>query len=71
MDEIEDESVLDTGMTGSAQAVDHYEITRYGTLIAWAKQLGHGNAVSKSLKARPTGRSVRVPVISLPEPLIV
>jgi ferritin-like metal-binding protein YciE len=45
MNEIEDDSVLDAGMIGSAQAVEHYEITRYGTLIAWAKQLGHGNAV--------------------------
>ena len=45
MSEIEDDSVLDAGMIGSAQAVEHYEITRYGTLIAWAKQLGHGNAV--------------------------
>jgi ferritin-like metal-binding protein YciE len=44
MEEIEDEHVLDAGMIGSAQAVEHYEITRYGTLIAWAKQLGHGSA---------------------------
>ena len=45
MDEIEDEAVLDAGMISSAQAVEHYEITRYGTLIAWAKQLGHDDAV--------------------------
>jgi ferritin-like metal-binding protein YciE len=32
--------VLDSALTASAQAVEHYEITRYGTLIAWAKQLG-------------------------------
>jgi ferritin-like metal-binding protein YciE len=30
---------------GAAQAVEHYEIARYGTLIAWAEQLGHGAAV--------------------------
>ena len=46
MEEIEDEHVLDAGMIGSAQAVEHYEITRYGTLIAWAKQLGHANVVN-------------------------
>ena len=45
MDEIEDAEVLDAGMIGSAQAVEHYEITRYGTLIAWARQLGHDDAI--------------------------
>jgi ferritin-like metal-binding protein YciE len=32
-------------MIGSAQAVEHYEITRYGTLIAWAKQLRRNEAI--------------------------
>jgi len=45
MDDIEDPEVLDAGMIGSAQAVEHYEITRYGTLIAWAKQLGKDEAI--------------------------
>lgn len=31
---------LDAGLIASAQAVEHYEITRYGTLLAWANQLG-------------------------------
>jgi len=31
---------LDAGVISAAQAVEHYEITRYGTLLAWAKQLG-------------------------------
>ena len=31
---------LDAGLIASAQAVEHYEIARYGTLLAWAKQLG-------------------------------
>jgi ferritin-like metal-binding protein YciE len=39
-DEVEDKLVLDAALIASAQAVEHYEITRYGTLIAWAKQLG-------------------------------
>jgi ferritin-like metal-binding protein YciE len=38
--EVEDKLVLDAALIASAQAVEHYEITRYGTLIAWAKQLG-------------------------------
>lgn len=46
MDDIEDAQVRDAGMIGSAQAVEHYEITRYGTLIAWAKQIGQKDAVS-------------------------
>ena len=36
---------LDAGLVGAAQAVEHYEIARYGTLIAWAEQLGHDDAV--------------------------
>lgn len=38
--EIADKAVLDAALIASAQAVEHYEITRYGTLIAWSKQLG-------------------------------
>ena len=35
---------LDAGLIAAAQAVEHYEITRYGTLLAWAKQLGFSDA---------------------------
>jgi ferritin-like metal-binding protein YciE len=38
--EVEDKSVLDAALIAAAQAVEHYEMTRYGTLIAWANQLG-------------------------------
>jgi ferritin-like metal-binding protein YciE len=44
--EVEDKKVLDAAIIGSAQAVEHYEISRYGTLIAWAEELGHDNVVS-------------------------
>jgi ferritin-like metal-binding protein YciE len=44
LEEIEDEQVLDAGMISSAQAVEHYEICRYGTLIEWARDLGHNDA---------------------------
>ncbi|MCQ4630531.1 YciE/YciF ferroxidase family protein [Shinella lacus] len=37
-------AALDAGLISSAQAVEHYEITRYGTLKAWAEQLGHRDA---------------------------
>ena len=39
--EVEDKQVLDAAVIGSAQAIEHYEISRYGTLIAWAEELGH------------------------------
>jgi ferritin-like metal-binding protein YciE len=39
--DISDKSVLDAALIACAQAVEHYEITRYGTLIAWAEELGH------------------------------
>ena len=42
--EIADKNVLDAALIASAQAVEHYEITRYGTLIAWANQLGYVQA---------------------------
>jgi ferritin-like metal-binding protein YciE len=44
--EVDDKKVLDAAIIGSAQAVEHYEIARYGTLIAWADELGHLNVVS-------------------------
>jgi ferritin-like metal-binding protein YciE len=39
--EVENPRLLDAALIFSAQAVEHYEITRYGSLIAWAKLLGH------------------------------
>src|SRR5215813_1813134 len=41
--EVEDKDVLDAAIIAAGQAVEHYEITRYGSLIAWAKRLGHNN----------------------------
>jgi ferritin-like metal-binding protein YciE len=38
--EADDEDVLDAGILAAAQAAEHYEIARYGTLCAWANQLG-------------------------------
>jgi len=38
--EVDDKNVLDAALIAAAQAVEHYEITRYGSLIAWAVQLG-------------------------------
>ena len=44
--EIADKSVLDAALIASAQAVEHYEMTRYGTLVAWAKQFGRTDAAN-------------------------
>jgi ferritin-like metal-binding protein YciE len=43
--EVADKEVLDAAIVGSAQAVEHYEIARYGTLIAWAESVGHDDIV--------------------------
>jgi ferritin-like metal-binding protein YciE len=45
MKEYKGSPALDAGLLASAQAVEHYEITRYGTLIAWAEELGLEDAV--------------------------
>ena len=45
MTDAEDADTRDAGMIAAAQAVEHYEITRYGTLIAWATQLGKTDVV--------------------------
>jgi ferritin-like metal-binding protein YciE len=44
--EVSDKTVLDAALIAAAQAVEHYEITRYGTLIAWANELGHSDAAA-------------------------
>jgi ferritin-like metal-binding protein YciE len=46
--EVEDKAVLDAAIIAACQAVGHYEIARYGSLIAWAKRLGR-NDVAKVL----------------------
>lgn len=46
MGDVGDAEVLDAAMLSSAQAVEHYEITRYGTLIALAKRLGRADCAA-------------------------
>jgi ferritin-like metal-binding protein YciE len=46
MDDFKGTPALDAGLVAAAQAVEHYEITRYGTLIAWADKLGLHDAIS-------------------------
>jgi len=46
MDEFKGTPALDAGLVSAAQAVEHYEIARYGTLKTWAGQMGLKDAVS-------------------------
>ena len=45
MDEYKGMPALDAGLLAAAQAVEHYEISRYGTLKCWATELGYNDAV--------------------------
>jgi ferritin-like metal-binding protein YciE len=40
IDEVDDDAVRDAGLVAAGQAAEHYEIARYGTLVAWAELLG-------------------------------
>jgi ferritin-like metal-binding protein YciE len=46
IEEFPEGSVRDAGLAACAQAVEHYEIARYGALIAWAKSAGHNEVVA-------------------------
>ncbi|WP_292291757.1 ferritin-like domain-containing protein [Marivita sp.] len=44
--EVDDTDVLDAALAAAAQAVEHYEISRYGTLVTWARELGRDDCAS-------------------------
>ena len=46
MADIDDPETMDAALISLSQAIEHYEIARYGTLVAWARQLGHADAAS-------------------------
>lgn len=46
MDEFKDTAALDAGLVAAAQAVEHYEMARYGTLKRWAQELGQSDAAA-------------------------
>lgn len=41
IEEVDNKAVLDAGLLAGAQAIEHYEIARYGALVAWAEALGY------------------------------
>ncbi|WP_420394160.1 ferritin-like domain-containing protein [Acuticoccus sp.] len=52
MEEAADDRTRDAGIVAAVQAVEHYEIARYGTLVAWGEALGHSDAVEALRRIR-------------------
>ena len=65
--EVDDKSVLDAALINAAQAVEHYEITRYGSLVAWAKQLGRNDCASVLQKTLDEERATDKKLTALAE----
>jgi ferritin-like metal-binding protein YciE len=65
--EVDDKSVLDAALINAAQAAEHYEITRYGSLIAWAKQLGRNDSASVLQKTLDEERATDKKLTTLAE----
>jgi len=65
--EVADKSVLDAALIAAAQAAEHYEITRYGSLIAWAKQLGRNDCASVLQKTLDEERATDKKLTTLAE----
>ena len=65
--EVEDKSVLDAALINAAQAAEHYEITRYGSLVAWAKQLGRNDCASLLQKTLDEEKATDKKLTSLAE----
>ena len=56
MNEFKGTPALDAGLLAAAQAVEHYEVARYGTLKTWATELGFDQAVNNSMRRLPRKR---------------
>jgi ferritin-like metal-binding protein YciE len=67
IDEIERGPVLDAGLIGAAQKVEHYEIAAYGSIIALAKQLGETHAVTLLLQTLKEEKATDVKLSLLAE----
>jgi ferritin-like metal-binding protein YciE len=67
IDEVGDDAVRDAGLVGAAQAAEHYEIARYGTLIAWAELLGLEEAVDLLSETLEEEKNANQPLTSIAE----
>ena len=65
--EVADDTVLDAALINAAQAAEHYEIARYGSLIAWAKQLGRNDCASILQKTLDEEKAIDKKLTSLAE----
>ena len=65
--EVADKSVLDAALINAGQAAEHYEIARYGSLIAWARQLGRTDCASILQKTLDEERTTDKKLTSLAE----
>src|SRR6201996_6740527 len=65
--EVADKAVLDAALINAAQAAEHYEIVRYGTLIAWARELGCTDCVSLLQKTLEEEKTTDKKLTSLAE----
>lgn len=50
-------AATDAALIAAAQAVEHYEMTRYGSLVAWAKQLGRNDCADLLAKTLEEGKA--------------
>ncbi len=65
--EVEDKKVLDAALINAAQAAEHYEIARYGSLIAWARQLGRNDCAAVLQKTLDEEKTADKKLTSLAE----
>jgi ferritin-like metal-binding protein YciE len=66
-EEVADKQVLDAALINAAQAAEHYEIARYGSLVAWAKQLGRNDIASVLQKTLEEEKATDKKLTSLAE----
>lgn len=65
--EVADKKVLDAALINAAQAAEHYEIARYGSLIAWARLLGRNDAAALLQKTLDEEKTTDKKLTSLAE----
>jgi ferritin-like metal-binding protein YciE len=65
--EVADKAVLDAALINAAQAAEHYEVVRYGSLIAWARQLGRSDCASVLQKTLDEEKTTDKKLTSLAE----
>jgi ferritin-like metal-binding protein YciE len=65
--EVDDKNVLDAALINAAQAAEHYQIVRYGSLITWPRQLGRNDCASVLQKTLDEEKATDQKLTSLAE----